>query len=38
MVAAPLGLFAGLLWMANKRADAEVTRQEKAEEDPAEKG
>jgi hypothetical protein len=35
MVAAPVALFAGLLWMANRRADAEVSRQREAEEDPA---
>ena len=31
MVAAPVGLFAGLLWMANKRADAEASRREETE-------
>jgi len=31
MVAAPVGLFAGLLWMANKRADAEVERHDEPE-------
>jgi hypothetical protein len=33
MVAAPVGLFAGLLWMANKRADAEASRREDVEDD-----
>jgi hypothetical protein len=36
MVAAPVALFAGLLWMANRRADAEVTDRDTAEDDPAE--
>jgi hypothetical protein len=34
MVAAPVGLFAGLLWMANRRADAEVTRRESEDDAP----
>ena len=29
MVAAPVALFAGLLWMANRRADAEVGQRER---------
>ncbi len=37
MVAAPVALFAGLLWMANRRADAELTRQETTDEDPADR-
>ena len=35
MVAAPVALFAGLLWMANRRADAEVGQREAVEEDPS---
>ena len=35
MVAAPVTLFAGLLWMANRRADAELSRRDPAEDDPA---
>jgi hypothetical protein len=35
MVAAPVGLFAGLLWMANKRADAEVERHDEPEDHSA---
>jgi hypothetical protein len=31
MVAAPVGLFAGLLWMANRRADAAAERHEQPE-------
>jgi hypothetical protein len=37
MVAAPVALFAGLLWMANRRADAEVTQRQESEEDPIER-
>ena len=35
MVAAPVALFAGLLWMANRRADAEVGRRDAVDEDPS---
>jgi hypothetical protein len=35
MVAAPVALFAGLLWMANRRADAEVSQRDVVEEDPS---
>ena len=35
MVAAPVALFAGLLWMANRRADAEVGQRDAVEEDPS---
>jgi len=35
MVAAPVALFAGLLWMANRRADAEVDQRDAVEEDPS---
>ena len=35
MVAAPVALFAGLLWMANRRADAELNQRDPAEDDPA---
>jgi hypothetical protein len=33
MVAAPVALFVALLWMANRRADAELQRREQAEEE-----
>jgi hypothetical protein len=35
MVAAPVGLFAGLLWMANKRADAEAEHRDSPEDHPS---
>jgi hypothetical protein len=37
MVAAPVALFAGLLWMANRRAN-EVARQQAEEEQPDPRG
>ena len=38
MVAAPVALFAGLLWMANRRADAEVEpAARRPEEDPSDR-
>jgi len=34
MVAAPIGLFAGLLWLANRRAEAKVREDAAAAEQP----
>ena len=39
MVAAPIGLFAGLLWLANRRAEAKVREDAAAEQaDPTDPG